>query len=52
VRNAALIGHAGARGTLAMKERRDMRELQLLTGKPVMYVANVDGARSPTTMPT
>ena len=27
---------------VADEERRDMRELQLLTGKPVMYVANVD----------
>jgi ribosome-binding ATPase len=29
---------------LADDERRDMRELQLLTAKPVMYVANVDEA--------
>ena len=29
---------------LAEDERRDMRELQLLTAKPVMYVANVDEA--------
>ncbi len=29
---------------LAEEERRDMRELQLLTAKPVMYVANVDEA--------
>ncbi len=29
---------------VADEERRDMRELQLLTGKPVMYVANVDEA--------
>jgi ribosome-binding ATPase len=27
---------------LADEERRDLRELQLLTAKPVMYVANVD----------
>ncbi len=27
---------------VADEERRDMRELQLLTAKPVMYVANVD----------
>ncbi|HUN24895.1 MAG TPA: redox-regulated ATPase YchF [Steroidobacteraceae bacterium] len=27
---------------LAEEERRDLRELQLLTAKPVMYVANVD----------
>jgi GTP-binding protein YchF len=29
---------------IADEERRDMRELQLLTAKPVMYVANVDEA--------
>ena len=29
---------------LADEERRDVRELQLLTAKPVMYVANVDEA--------
>jgi len=29
---------------LADEERRDIRELQLLTSKPVMYVANVDEA--------
>jgi ribosome-binding ATPase len=28
--------------TLTEEERRDLRELQLLTAKPVMYVANVD----------
>jgi ribosome-binding ATPase len=28
--------------TLTPEERRDVRELQLLTAKPVMYVANVD----------
>ena len=28
--------------TLSEEERRDLRELQLLTAKPVMYVANVD----------
>jgi GTP-binding protein YchF len=28
--------------TLAPEEQRDVRELQLLTAKPVMYVANVD----------
>ncbi|MBV8342423.1 MAG: redox-regulated ATPase YchF [Gammaproteobacteria bacterium] len=28
--------------TLTAEERRDLRELQLLTAKPVMYVANVD----------
>jgi GTP-binding protein YchF len=28
--------------TLTDEERRDLRELQLLTAKPVMYVANVD----------
>jgi ribosome-binding ATPase len=28
--------------TLSEEERRDVRELQLLTAKPVMYVANVD----------
>ena len=28
--------------TLTAEERRDMRELHLLTAKPVMYVANVD----------
>jgi ribosome-binding ATPase len=28
--------------TLTEEERRDVRELQLLTAKPVMYVANVD----------
>jgi len=28
--------------TLSAEERRDLRELQLLTAKPVMYVANVD----------
>ena len=27
---------------LTLEERRDLRELQLLTAKPVMYVANVD----------
>src|ERR1700731_4323176 len=27
--------------TLTEEERRDLRELQLLTAKPVMYVANV-----------
>jgi hypothetical protein len=29
---------------VAVEERRDLRELQLLTAKPVMYVANVDEA--------
>ncbi len=29
---------------LAIEERREVRELQLLTSKPVMYVANVDEA--------
>ena len=29
---------------LALEERRELRELQLLTAKPVMYVANVDEA--------
>jgi ribosome-binding ATPase len=29
---------------LAAEERRELRELQLLTAKPVMYVANVDEA--------
>ena len=29
---------------IADEERRDMRELQLLTAKPIMYVANVDEA--------
>ena len=29
---------------LAAEERRELRELQLLTSKPVMYVANVDEA--------
>ena len=29
---------------IAEEERRDMRELQLLTAKPIMYVANVDEA--------
>jgi GTP-binding protein YchF len=29
---------------VAEEERRDMRELQLLTAKPIMYVANVDEA--------
>ena len=29
---------------VAEEERRDLRELQLLTAKPVMYVANVDEA--------
>ena len=28
--------------SLSEEERRDLRELQLLTAKPVMYVANVD----------
>src|SRR5580698_9906010 len=28
--------------TLSEEERRDLRELQLLTAKPVMFVANVD----------
>ena len=37
---------------VAAEERRKLRELQLLTAKPVMYVANVDEAALPPTMPT
>jgi GTP-binding protein YchF len=44
VRKALDAGTPARVVPLADDERRDMRELQLLTAKPVMYVANVDEA--------
>lgn len=44
VRAALDQGTAARAVPLADEERREMRELQLLTSKPVMYVANVDEA--------
>ena len=37
-------GHAARVLQLAEDDRRDLRELHLLTSKPVMYIANVDEA--------
>jgi len=44
VRAALDQGVAARAVPLAAEERRELRELQLLTAKPVMYVANVDEA--------
>jgi ribosome-binding ATPase len=44
VRAALNAGTPARVVALAAEERRELRELQLLTGKPVMYVANVDEA--------
>ena len=44
VRAALDQGKAGAGRAAGGEERRDLRELHLLTAKPVMYVANVDEA--------
>ncbi|MDE2219352.1 MAG: redox-regulated ATPase YchF [Gammaproteobacteria bacterium] len=44
VRTALDAGTPARVVPVADAERRDMRELQLLTAKPVMYVANVDEA--------
>jgi len=42
VRQQLDAGRAVRAMTLSEEERREVRELQLLTAKPVMYVANVD----------
>ena len=42
VRDALNEGKPARALVLADEERRDVRELQLLTAKPMMYVANVD----------
>ena len=46
VRVRAALDHGAPVRTVPMtaEERRELRELQLLTSKPVMYVANVDEA--------
>src|SRR6266436_6706917 len=44
VRDALDAGTAARLVPLTAEEGRELRELQLLTGKPVMYVANVDEA--------
>src|SRR5712672_1731386 len=44
VRDALDAGTPARLVTFTPEERRELQELQLLTGKPVMYVANVDEA--------
>jgi len=44
VRAALNAGTPARVVALTTEERRELRELQLLTGKPVMYVANIDEA--------